>query len=320
MVLGCGLLTAGRMASAETIKLPDQPVTNIQTFRTEGVVKELKGDGQTVVIAHEAIPDYMEAMTMPFKVKEARELAGLQPDDKILFRLRVTDTESWVEGISKIASGQVGRQASRLPSETPTLDPAGTTGKTTAPLRRHPLQDYPFTNELGQAVRLSDFRGQALAITFFFTRCPIPDFCPRLSKNFEEASHKLSALPGSPTNWHFLSVSFEPEFDTPSVLKAYGKRYQYDPKRWSFLTGSKEKISELASGSDVKFERESGFINHNFRTLIIDAAGHLQMVFPTGGNLSEAIIAEVLKAAAVPTPHPRPSGGESQSRRTALAR
>jgi protein SCO1/2 len=284
------------MASAETIKLPDQPVTNIQTFRTEGVVKELKGDGQTVVIAHEAIPDYMEAMTMPFKVKEARELAGLQPDDKILFRLRVTDTESWVEGISKIASGQVGRQASRLPSETPTLDPAGTTGKTTAPL------------------------GQALAITFFFTRCPIPDFCPRLSKNFEEASHKLSALPGSPTNWHFLSVSFEPEFDTPSVLKAYGKRYQYDPKRWSFLTGSKEKISELASGSDVKFERESGFINHNFRTLIIDAAGHLQMVFPTGGNLSEAIIAEVLKAAAVPTPHPRPSGGESQSRRTALAR
>ena len=168
------------------------------------------------------------------------------------------------------------------------------------------MLDYPFTNELGQAVRLSDFQGQALAITFFFTRCPIPDFCPRLSKNFEEASQKLSAMPSGPTNWHFLSVTFDPENDTPAVLRAYGERYQYDPKHWSFLTGPGDKINELASGSDVKFERAGGFINHNFRTLIIDAAGHLQMVFPTGGNLSDAIVAEVVKAAATaPAKAPR---------------
>jgi protein SCO1 len=305
----CGWLMAGGIGLAEPITLPSQSGTNIQNFRTEGVVKELKGDGRTVVIAHEAIPNYMEAMTMPFKVRQPRELAGLQAGDKILFRLRVSDTESWVEGISKIGSVPADRgKAAQAPA-----------GKVPAPKPRHPLQDYPFTNELGQAVRLSDFRGQALAITFFFTRCPIPDFCPRLSRNFEEASQKLSALPGGPTNWHFLSVSFDPEFDTPSVLKAYAKRYQYDPNHWSFLTGPKEKISELASGSDVKFEREGGFINHNFRTLIIDAAGHLEMMFPVGGNLSEAIVAEVLKAAAVPATQPGPKEAKAGPQTAALA-
>jgi protein SCO1/2 len=158
---------------------------------------------------------------------------------------------------------------------------------------------FKFTNELGQAVALDDFRGQALAITFFFTRCPIPDYCPRLSKNFQEATKRLSALPGGPTNWHFLSVSFDTEFDNPRVLKAYGELYRYDPTHWSFLTGPADQIRELARLSDVKFERDGGSFSHNFRTLIIDAGGHLQMVFPTGGDLAEAIVEEILRAAAV---------------------
>ena len=97
------------------------------------------------------------------------------------------------------------------------------------------MLNYKFTNELGQAVSISDFHGQALAITFFFTRCPMPDFCPRLSKNFQEASKKLSARADIPTNWHFLSVSFDPEFDTPEVLKNYGKQYQYDAGALEFF-------------------------------------------------------------------------------------
>jgi len=310
MVAGFGLLVAGRGAAAENRAPQDQAETNAQTFRTQGVVKELAADRRAVVIAHEVIPNYMDAMTMPFKVKEPGELAGLQPGDKILFRLRVTDTESWVEGISKIGG-----------APTQETKPAGApAAEATAPKPRHPLLDYPFTNELGRAVRLNDFRGQALAITFFFTRCPIPDYCPRLSKNFEEASQKLATMPGGPTNWHFLSVTFDPESDTPAVLRAYGERYEYDPKHWSFLTGPKEKISELASGSGVKTEPAGGFLNHNFRTLIIDAAGHLQMIFPIGGNLSDAIVAEVLKAAAVPAPPPRPNEGKAEPQTAGLAR
>jgi protein SCO1/2 len=145
---------------------------------------------------------------------------------------------------------------------------------------------------------LNDFRGQALAITFFYTRCPIPDYCPRLSKNFQEAQQKLESLPGAPANWHLLSISFDPEFDSPQMLKAYGNSYQYNPKHWSFLTGPTNQIGELARQSGVSYQYDAGTFNHDFRTLIIDAAGHLQMVFPTSGDLSDQIVAEIIKAAA----------------------
>lgn len=160
------------------------------------------------------------------------------------------------------------------------------------------ILDYKFTNELGNAVAISDFKSQALAITFFFTRCPRPDFCPRLSKNFQEAYSALAKIPNCPTNWHFLSVSFDPEYDTPEVLRAYARTYHYDSRHWSFLTGPTDKIHELSDGAGVTTSNQDGLINHNFRTMVIDPSGHLQMVFPTGGNLSEAIVSEMRKALA----------------------
>jgi protein SCO1/2 len=161
------------------------------------------------------------------------------------------------------------------------------------------LADCQLTNELGHAIRLSDFHGQALAIAFFYTRCPLPEFCPRLSKNFQEASDKLAAMTNAPGNWHFLSVSFDPQFDTPEALKAYAERYQYDPAHWNFLTGAPDQIGALARAVGVRYKENSGTIDHNFRTLIVDAAGRIQMIFPMGGNLSDQIVAQMLKAAAV---------------------
>ena len=255
-----------------------------------GVVKALNPDQKEITISHEAISNYMAAMTMPFKVKESRELAGLQRGDEITFQLNVADSESWVDHLTKIGTVS-------LPSEekSDVSHPAATPSA----MPENPLWDYKFTNELGQAVSLNDFRGQALAITFFYTRCPLPDYCPRLSKNFEAAQQKLESKPGAPLNWHFLSISFDTEFDTPAMLKAYGDSYQYDPKHWSFLTGPADKIGELARASGVTYEPDAGTFNHNFRTLIIDAHGHLQMIFPTAGDLSDQIVAEIIKAAAV---------------------
>jgi protein SCO1/2 len=263
--------------------------TNEQTFFAKGVIQEINTDARTVLIRHEAISNYMNAMTMPFKVKDTNVLAGVRAGDKILFRLHVTETESWVDQFTKI--GIVSLKENKPPNQS--------TSETQIVRGRNPLLDYKFTNELEQAVSLSDFHGRALAITFFYTRCPLPDYCPRLSKNFQEASQKLESMPGVPANWHFLSFSFDPEFDTPQMLKAYGESYQYDPKHWSFLTGPPDKIAELAQQSGVKYESDDGLINHNFRTLIIDASGHLQMIFPTSGDLSDEIVAEIVKAVAV---------------------
>jgi len=257
----------------------------MRTFAVTGVVLELKPDARTVVIRHEAISNYMAAMTMPFRVNDSRELAGLQRGDEISFRLQVTETESRVDQITKTGTVQL-----------PPADPRPAESQT-SPDRS--LLDYKFTNELGQAVSLNDFRGQALAITFFYTRCPLPDYCPRLSKNFQEASQKLGSRPGAPANWHLLSISFDPEFDSPAMLKAYGNSYQYDPKHWSFLTGPADKIGELARQAGLSYQYAAGIFNHDFRTLIIDAAGHLQMIFPTSGDLSDQIVDEIVKAAAV---------------------
>lgn len=249
---------------------------------------ELKPDGRTVVIRHEAISNYMAAMTMPFKVKDPGELAGLRKGDEISFRLQVTDVESWVDHITKTGTGRLS------PTPAPTHPPAASAS--------HPLLDYKFTNELGHAVSLNDFRGQALAITFFYTRCPLPDYCPRLSKNFQEAQQKLESRPDAPANWHLISVSFDTEFDSPATLRAYGNSYQYDPKHWSFLTGPPDKIGELARQAGVTYHYEAGTFNHDFRTLIIDASGHLQMVFPTSGDLSDQIVEEIIKAATATNP------------------
>jgi protein SCO1/2 len=260
--------------------------TDAQVYAATGVVRELSPDDQTVTISHEAVSNYMGAMTMPFRVRNASEMAGLHPGDKVTFRLHVTQTDSWVDHITRIGRVLLNETKPLLP------EPASLHG-------RNPLWYYHFTNELGQPVSLNDFHGQALAITFIYTRCPLPNYCPRLSKNFQEASQKLESMSGAPTNWHFLSISFDSEFDTPAVLKAYGNSYRYDPAHWSFLTGPPDKIAELARLSGVHYASDDGLINHNFRTLIVDGNGHLQTVFPVSGDFSSSIVSEIVKAAAV---------------------
>jgi protein SCO1/2 len=256
-----------------------------QTFTVSGVVMELSEDGKTITVRHEAISNYMAAMTMPFQVRKPAESAGLHPGDSISFRLHVTATESWIADIAKVGAVALTPAEKKHTETSPPIHPD------------HPLLDCGFTNELGQAVCLKDFRGQALAITFFYTRCPLPEYCPRLSQNFQAALQKLKAMPNAPTNWHFLSISFDPEFDTPAALKAYGQSYQYDPAHWSFLTGPPDKITELARQAGISYQLEDGTYNHNFRTLIIDTAGHLQTIFPTAGDLSDPIVSEIVKAA-----------------------
>lgn len=286
------LLCCLPLRSAQAAGAGSSPTNSVRVFHGRGVIQALSPEQHALTLQHEAIDGFMQAMTMTFKLKPGEDLEGFRRGDQVSFELHVGDDESWLDHVTgtgpAVALGPA-PAASSLPI-------------TPGPGRTHPLLSFGFTNELGECVRLADFHGQALAITFFFTRCPIPEYCPRLSKNFAEASQKLAALPGAPTNWHFLSVSFDAEFDTPSVLKNYGERYHYQPQHWSFITGPAEKIHELASLSDATYEGGNGVFNHNFRTLIIDASGKLQTVFPTGGDLSDAIVAEMLKAAVIPPP------------------
>ena len=259
-----------------------------QTFSVTGVVQELKPDGRTAIIRHDAIPHYMAAMTMPFTVRNTNELAGIQNGDEIAFRLRVTAEESWIEQIERRGRKSDG------PQPKPAMPTTGTV--TNLEFRLTDIPDYALTNEFGQPFSLHQFQGKAVALTFFFTRCPLPEYCPRLTRNFVEAVRRLTSATDGPTNFHFLSISFDPA-DTPGLLRTYGRQYGYDSNHWSFVTGNPDHIRELANGFGVPITPEGATLNHGFATAIFDAGGRLQRMWPIGGNMTDQIVAEIREGA-----------------------
>ena len=263
--------------------------TNERVFEVKGVVKAIRPAKREIEIKHETIPGYMQGMTMPFEVKDTNELAGLQPEQPISFRLTVTDTDGWVDHIRglgpPIASAPVPDTNQPVQVAEP-LHPGD------------PMPTYHLTNELGQAITTTQFKGQALAITFLFTRCPFPTFCPRLANDFAETQQKLLARTTGPRNWHLLTISIDPEFDQPEILKAYAKAHDYDPAHWTFATGNVQDIAAFGDRFGLAFWRDStGSVTHNMRTVVVDAKGHLQKVFEGKDWTSADLVAEIIKAA-----------------------
>jgi protein SCO1 len=267
------------------------PSTNRQVYKVRGVVKEFESPTRAK-IAHEEIPGYMAAMTMPLDVKNANEFAGIKIGDQIAFDMVVTQDDGWIENVKRLA-------ASSAPVEDTNAAPQFRQVRNVEPLSAGDVMtDYPFVTEEGKSIRLSEFKGKAVAFTFIFTRCPFPTFCPRMNSNFEKAAKEL-AKPGSPTNWHFLSISFDTEVDTPEVLKKYATRLERDPAKWNFVTGEIDEIEAISRQFGLVFMKRPGTIDHNLRTVVVDAAGRVQKVFVGNEWSVEEFVEEMKKAAAV---------------------
>jgi protein SCO1 len=265
--------------------------TNQHTYQVKGVIKELKPDGKTVEIRHEEVLGYMPAMTMPFEARDPKELKGLQAGDTVSFRMTVTDTDGWIDQITKLNTPK--------PAELPSRANFRIV-RDVEPLKEgDPLPEYHFTNELGQVVSTSQLKGQALAFTFFFTRCPYPTFCPLMSINFKEVQTKLLAMPDGPKNWHLFSISFDPENDPPAALKAYAARYDYNPEHWNFLTGELIDITAIGEQVGETFWHDGASISHNLRTVVVDTRCRVQKSIPENKWTSDELVAEMVKAAAV---------------------
>jgi protein SCO1 len=252
-------------------------------FTVRGSLRELPTDGEHAVIKHEAIPGFMPAMTMTFTVKRPAELRGLTPGDRVEFRLIATDDDHWIESLRRIGHDE------------PAADDTATVASTEAELRNGDLlPDVDILSETGATNRFSDFRGRAVALTFVFTRCPLPDFCPRLSKHFSQARKLLLARTGGPTNWQFLSLSFDPEHDTPAVLAAYARNYRTDnADRWLFGVLDTNTLAAVAPRLDLRLSRRGGSISHNLRTVVLDPRGRIHRQFDgnewTPGELADAL-------------------------------
>lgn len=247
---------------------PTTQLSGLKTFEVRGQIRSIDASNKTVRITHEEIPDYMPAMTMPFPVKDVALLKGLAAGDSVQFELAVTDDDSWIARIDKIQPNASSDSSTTEESAISLQD-----RKAERVQVGEIVPDFKLTDQNGRVVRLSDFRGKAVVLTFIYTRCPLPNFCPLMSKKFSQLEERLSKE--FTNRYQLLSISMDSEFDTPEVLKEYAARYNASAEDWTFATGDAEQIKFVAGLTGLYYVKEDGLISHDLRTALIGPDGRL---------------------------------------------
>jgi protein SCO1 len=286
LAVGCGRPGAPKPAAEKPYPL-------------KGVVVSVDPAAGQVIVRHDDIPGYMDAMTMPFKVAEATMLSELRPGDQIEAKLVVGEKASRLEGIV------VSRRGSAPNVQTiPEQGPYGKVGDT-APATSLVSQD-------GRPLALPDFRGKAVALTFIFTRCPLPEFCPRMNAQFAEMEAALATEPSLYAKTQLLTVSFDPEHDTPEILREYRERFLRDvkgvaPAHWKFATGMPANVKEFTTFFGLTVLKSGEQFVHSLATAVIAPNGKIYSIRRGNDWEPPAVIEDLRKAAAgeaprVPTP------------------
>ena len=185
----------------------------------------------------------------------------MRPGDRIAFRLNVRDERSWIDRIQLMSAAP----ADPGLLQTPAVSTLVKIGQLTP--------DFTLTNQDGQAVSLSSFRGKVVAVTFIYTRCPLPDYCPRMITNLQAVARRFPERVGH--DLALVAVTFDPQFDTPQRLKEYARFFKADRSGWQFLTGSSDDVSRVCAMFGVEFWPEEGLITHTLQTAVIDKEGNL---------------------------------------------
>ena len=248
-------------------------------FPLRGKVVSVDRAAGTVTVDHEDIEDFMPGMTMPFPLKDAWAFDALEPGDRLDAILVVSDDGFWLEQL--------------VISSPPSTD----SGIDAPPMPRpgDPVPDVELVNQDGETIHLSDYQGKALLITFIYTRCPLPDFCPRMTEHFLELEGRLREDPELYERTHLLTISFDPEVDTPAKLRTYAlARIREDAlEHWEFATGDHENVRELASFLQLSYTEADGEIVHNLRTAAIAPDGTLFELY-TGNSWSPDNVLDAL--------------------------
>ncbi len=157
------------------------------------------------------------------------------------------------------------------------------------------VPDCELINEQGKMFHLHDYRGEAVAVTFIFTRCPLANYCPLMSTHFLAVQQELSKE-GTAKKWHLLSLSFDPAHDTPDKLQDYAKIHGADASCWTFATGKPGVVTNFGAGFGLTARYDEGLLNHNLRTVVIDAKGRVQHIFKGNEWTPQELVWELRKA------------------------
>lgn len=237
-------------------------------YPLQGQVLSVNADRTQANIKHDEIPGFMDAMTMLYHVRDSRQLEGLRPGDLITSTLVVVSNGAYLTDVRRVGAAPLApedAEATRAALEVDFLRPG----------QEVPLT--PFVDQDGQTRDFTSFRGATTILTFIYTRCPMPHFCPLMDHHFATIQAQTESDPEL-QDLTLVSVSIDPLVDTPSVLKQHAEVLGADPTRWTFLTGERDKIDQFARRFGVTIIRESDApidIAHSLRTAVIDAKGNL---------------------------------------------
>jgi protein SCO1 len=243
-----------------------------QQYVVKGMVVSVNRAGNTFTASIEEIRGFMRAMTMPFEVRQARELDGLAPGAIVEFTLVVDDKTSHAERIRIVKFQNVEQDpfaASRLKLLNEIV--SGTAVKSLEPGESVP--NFTLTDQRKRPVRLSDLRGKVVALNFVYTSCALPNFCLRLANNFNVLQKRFAKRLGP--DLVLLTVTFDPVHDTPEVLAKYAEQWKADGAVWHFLTGSESDIQRVCHLFGVHAFPNEGLMDHSLHTVLIDRQGKL---------------------------------------------
>ena len=280
--LGCQSRPAEKIANSGSIPL--------QKFPVRGKVVAVQGD--SITLDHEAVRGFMDAMTMPYKLKDPAVATELHAGDRITATILVHKD---ADGFSDPVLDEVVVIAQAKPDYKPSV-------QYHTPAPGDVVPNFALLNQSDRTIHIEQFRGKLLLATFVYTRCTLADYCPRMSRNFAAIDEALAKDPKLYGKTHLLSISFDPRYDTPQVLRSYGGSYtgrfsKEDFAHWDFAAPSPKELPAVAQFFGVGITPgESGSLYHSLSTALIDAQGRILVWYPTNEWTPEQMLAEIHKA------------------------
>lgn len=257
-----------------------------RTYPIRGQVLAVLPDRQSLTLAHEDIPDLMPAMTMTYRVASPDLLKDRTVGELVSGTLEMTDAGGQLTALTHTGSAPVPENANQIAMATGILGVGDE------------IPDAALVDERNERQAVSDWKGRVTLLTFIYTRCPLPNYCPLMDANFSSLQAAILADPSLRRHVHLVSVSFDPAHDTPEVLAAHAKAKHADPSVWTFLTGDVRTIDRFAGKMGVSVVPENdSTITHTLRTVLVGPDNRIRQIYTGNEWTPEAVLADLRTAA-----------------------
>lgn len=249
------------------------PSWAVDSHAMSGLVLQVDPAHHSMVVSCQSVPGYMDAMTMPFDVREAKSLDGIKAGTTIDFTFVVDGTASYAKDIRVHSSENLEREpleAHRLALITKLSNPAAAASILKL---QQPVPDFTLIDQSHKQITFSQLKGKVVALSFAYVRCPNPAYCYRLTNNLGQLQKRFPKRLGS--DLVLLTIIIDPQHDQEDAINKYAQIWHADPKTWHFLTGSLPQVQNVSRMFGMEFWSEEGFLTHTLHTVVIDRQGKL---------------------------------------------